>query len=113
MNNKIAPGLLGIGLAALLATGAQAEGDPVAGQWKANTCLGCHGVPTYKNVYPTYYVPKLGGQNAAYIASALKAYRDGSRVHSTMHANAANLSDEDIADIAAFLSGGVEQTASK
>ncbi len=69
----------------------------------AVTCLGCHAIEGYYNVYPTYRVPKLGGQTAKYIESALRAYRDGQRVHDTMHANAADLSDEDIANIAAFV----------
>ena len=65
--------------------------------------MGCHAVKSYFNVYPTYHVPKLGGQGAGYIASALKAYKAGTRAHDTMHANAENLSDQDIADIAAYL----------
>lgn len=80
-----------------------AEGDAAAGAKKAETCLGCHAVSGYYNVYPTYHVPKLGGQSAGYIQSALKAYKAGTRQHSTMHANAENLSDQDMADIAAFL----------
>lgn len=82
---------------------AMAEGDPEAGRLKAETCMGCHAVKGYFNVYPTYHVPKLGGQNAKYVESALKAYKAGTRAHDTMHANAANLSDQDIADIAAYL----------
>ncbi|MGB1885158.1 MAG: c-type cytochrome [Gammaproteobacteria bacterium] len=82
---------------------AHAEGDAGAGRAKAETCMGCHGVESYFNVYPTYHVPKLGGQSAGYIASALKAYKAGERNHETMRANAENLSDQDIADIAAFL----------
>lgn len=81
---------------------AAAEGDAAAGRLAAETCIGCHGVEGYFNVYPSYHVPKIGGQQAGYIAAALKAYRDGSRKHDTMHANAANLSDEVIADIAAY-----------
>jgi cytochrome c553 len=89
----------------LLGTGttAAAEGDPAAGRQKAETCMGCHGVDTYYNVYPTYHVPKLGGQSAAYITSALKAYKEGTREHGTMHANATNLSEQDMADIAAYM----------
>lgn len=81
-----------------------ADGDAARGATIATTCLGCHGVEGYYNTYPTYHVPKLGGQNAKYIESALKAYADGSRAHDTMHANADNLSEQDIADIAAFMS---------
>ncbi len=80
-----------------------AEGNVEAGQKKAETCLGCHGVPHYVNIYPTYHVPKLGGQHEAYLAAALNAYKDGQRSHNTMHANAASLNDQDIADIAAYL----------
>jgi cytochrome c5 len=71
---------------------------------KANTCLGCHGIPGYTTVYPTYRVPKLGGQNAEYIVAALQAYKTGQRDHPTMHAQARILSSKDMADIAAYFS---------
>ena len=89
-----------------LVTGIQSvqAGDPEIGRKKAETCLGCHGIPFHVNVYPTYHVPKIGGQHAEYLISAMKSYRDKQRTHQTMHANAASLSDEDIADIAAYLS---------
>lgn len=88
----------------LLANGpAQAEGDAAAGKVKAYTCTGCHGIPGYNNTYPTYKVPRLGGQNAAYLVAALNAYRSGQRQHATMRAQAQSLSDEDIADISAWL----------
>ncbi len=88
--------LLGLPLTAL------AEGDPTRGEALAYTCTGCHGIPFYKNVYPTYTVPKLGGQNEAYVVAALQAYRSGERKHATMQAQAATLSDQDIEDIAAY-----------
>ena len=91
-----------LGLGTVLSQAAGAAGDPQAGKLKAETCMGCHAVKSYNNVYPTYHVPKLGGQHADYIVSALQGYRDGSRGHQTMHANSANLSDADMADIAAF-----------
>jgi cytochrome c553 len=81
-----------------------AAGDPAAGRIKAETCLGCHAIPNYSNVYPSYHVPKLAGQNADYIVQALKGYQNGARKHSTMHANSSNLSEQDMADIAAFFS---------
>ncbi len=81
---------------------ALSEGDADAGRRKAETCLGCHASPTAQNVYPTYRIPKVGGQHATYVVSALKDYRDGVRPHPTMHANAWSLSDQDIEDIAAF-----------
>lgn len=80
------------------------EGDAQQGRIKAETCLGCHAIPSYTNTYPMYHVPKVGGQNEAYIISALLAYRSGQRAHDTMHGNAQSLSDQDIADIAAFFS---------
>jgi cytochrome c553 len=89
-------------LAMLISSAYAFEGDPVQGRIKAETCLGCHAIPSYTNTYPVYHVPKVGGQNEAYIISALLAYRDGQREHETMHGNAQGLSDQDIADIAAF-----------
>jgi cytochrome c553 len=82
---------------------AMAAGDPEAGREKANTCMGCHGIPGYSNAYPTFRVPKLGGQSPEYLAIALKGYRNGMRPHSTMHAQAESLSDQDIADLSAYL----------
>ncbi|MFA5940001.1 MAG: c-type cytochrome [Sinimarinibacterium sp.] len=90
--------------ATFLAPAAFAEGNTEAGRVKASTCMGCHGIPKYNNAYPTYRVPKLGGQSPAYLDAALKAYKSGERPHGTMHAQAATLSDQDIADVAAFLS---------
>lgn len=100
--NKLA--LMAAASISLLAVTVASAADPAAGAQKAETCLGCHGVPRYVNTYPTYHVPKLGGQHEAYIVAALKAYKEKQRSHETMHANAATLSDEDIADIAAYLS---------
>lgn len=86
------------------ATGAaHAEGDAARGKQLAYTCLGCHAIQDYKNVYPTYSVPMLHGQNAAYIVAALQGYRSGERSHATMHAHAASLSEQDIEDIAAYI----------
>lgn len=82
---------------------AAAVGDPAAGREKAYTCLGCHGVDRYVNVYPSYHVPYIAGQNQEYLIAALKAYRSGERRHGTMQANAGLLSDEDIEDITAWL----------
>ncbi|MBS3786547.1 MAG: cytochrome c [Gammaproteobacteria bacterium] len=79
-----------------------AEGEIEAGRAKAYTCLGCHGVDGYRNAYPSYRVPLLGGQHAAYIADALRAYQTGDRQHPTMRALAATLSEQDIQDIAAY-----------
>ena len=86
-----------------LAASAHAAGDIEAGRIKANTCMGCHGIPNYNNAYPTYRVPLLGGQHPDYIVTALKEYRDGKRPHPTMRAQGAGLADQDIEDIAAYL----------
>ena len=90
-------------LAAVLSLPAAAAGDVVAGRNKADTCVGCHGIPYYTNAVPNYRVPKIGGQQAGYIVAALKAYRSGERSHPTMHAQAASMTDQDMEDIAAFL----------
>ncbi len=81
-------------------------GDPVLGQKKFYTCVGCHGIDDYKNAYPDYSVPRLRHQHAAYIVSALQEYKSGERPHATMHAQASSLSDQDMQDIAAYLQGG-------
>lgn len=96
--------LIAVGICWVLPATAQTEGDPVTGEYKFTTCKGCHGIPGYTNVYPTYHVPKLGGQHAEYIVAALTAYQNGNRQHETMHANAATLNEQDMADIAAYVS---------
>jgi cytochrome c553 len=79
--------------------------DPHHGKEVSYTCLGCHGIEGYKNAYPMYSVPELRGQNAEYLVIALHGYRDGDRAHLTMHSQASELSDQDIADIAVFFAG--------
>ncbi|HVS27643.1 MAG TPA: cytochrome c [Burkholderiales bacterium] len=86
---------------------AHAAGDPAQGQKKNSMCAGCHGIDGWRTVYPEVYsVPKLGGQHAAYIVKALQAYKSGARNHPTMKAIAASLTDQDMADLAAYYSGG-------
>jgi len=79
-------------------------GNPDTGRTLSYTCQGCHGIEGYKNAYPSFKVPKIGGQSADYLANALTEYRTGNRKHPTMQAQAQSFSDQDIADIAAFLS---------
>lgn len=81
-----------------------AKGDARNGKSLAYTCSGCHGIPEYKNAYPSYHVPKIAGQNEAYIVNALNAYAKGERNHPTMSAQAKSFSSQEIADIAAYLS---------
>jgi cytochrome c553 len=90
----------------LLAAPLHAEGDAAAGKNKTAMCAGCHGIAGFHTAYPeTYHVPKLGGQNAGYIVNALKAYKAGDRQHPSMRAIAASLSEQDMADLAAYYSG--------
>ena len=99
-----------------LAAMAQAQasaGDAKRGQAIAYTCNGCHAIPNYKNVYPTYSVPKLHGQRPEYLLAALKAYKSGERSHGTMHSQAYSLSEQDMADAAAYLAGPEVLTVSK
>ena len=86
-------------------------GDAERGRKLAYTCMGCHGIEHYKNAYPKYSVPKLGGQSAAYIAAALAEYRAGGRWHPTMKGQAMSLSDQDRADIGAWFAAFAKKPA--
>ncbi|HET6789108.1 MAG TPA: c-type cytochrome, partial [Aquabacterium sp.] len=78
-------------------------GDPAAAQKKVAMCIGCHGIPGYQASFPEVHkVPMISGQNAKYIAAALLAYQKGDRKHPTMKGIAASLSEQDIADLAAY-----------
>jgi cytochrome c553 len=79
-------------------------GSAERGKQLTYTCQGCHGVTGYKNAYPNYHVPRIGGQTEAFLVNALSEYKKGARKHPTMQAQAESFSDQDIADIAAFLS---------
>ena len=88
-----------------------AAGDYEEGKIKAYTCSGCHGIVDYNNVYPTYHVPRIGGQNPEYLAIALKAFRSGERKHNNMNLQAEGLSDQDIDDISVYLAGQTKEAA--
>ena len=90
---------------------ALAAGDPVKGQSKAAYCYGCHQISGWRNAYPPYAVPKLGGQHPDYIVAALKGYQSGERKHPTMHAVAASLTEEDIANLAAYYGASAAKAA--
>ncbi|HWX68870.1 MAG TPA: c-type cytochrome [Steroidobacteraceae bacterium] len=90
---------------AAAAAPATQPGDPHRGKELSYTCLGCHGIDGYRNAYPDYSVPKLEGQSPEYLVAALHGYRDGDRAHLTMHSQASELSDQDIADIAVSFAG--------
>ena len=69
-----------------------------------DTCLGCHGLPSYTNVYPSYHVPRLAGQHKAYLISALQEYQKGNRQHPTMKLQSKTLSETQIEQAADYFS---------
>ena len=115
--NKLLLSLSALLVASVTAFSAQAEevkGDVKAGQKKNAMCIGCHGIVGYQASFPEIHkVPKISGQGAAYIASALNAYKKGERKHPSMRGIAETLTDQDIADLSAFYaaSGLVEGAA--
>ncbi|GAB4398051.1 MAG: hypothetical protein OHK0048_08410 [Rhodoferax sp.] len=89
--------------AAITVHSAEPVGDAAAGAQKNALCIGCHGIKGYHISFPQVHkVPKISGQSAGYIRAALKAYRSGERKHPSMKTVAAGLSDQDIADLAAY-----------
>lgn len=93
-------------VALMFATPVWADGDPAHGQARAQMCEGCHGIADYRTAYPEVYpVPKIGGQQAGYIVKTLQDYKTGTRKHPTMQGIAATLSDQDMADLAAYYAG--------
>jgi cytochrome c553 len=79
------------------------QGDAERAKGKLSMCIGCHGIPAYRTAFPeVYHVPYIAGQPPGYIANALKAYRSGDRSHPTMRAIAGSMTDQDIADLAAY-----------
>ncbi len=119
MLRRSSVGLATAALALALAAPAMAQspapaGDPAKGREKTQMCEGCHGIPGWRTAFPEVYpVPKLGGQHEAYLTAALKAYRSGDRSHPSMRGIASPLSDEDIANLAAYYARGVTLTAGK
>jgi len=104
--------------AALISPWASAQatpaGDVAKGRQKTQMCTGCHGIEGWRTAFPeVYHVPRIGGQHEGYLVKALQAYRSGERSHPSMRAIAASLSDQDMADLAAFYAQGGVKTASK
>jgi cytochrome c553 len=86
------------------ASSAFAKGDPAKGKIEVYTCHGCHGISGYQSMNPEYHVPRIAGQNEQYIIDALNEYKSGARKFPTMNAQANSLTDQQIEDIAAYLS---------
>lgn len=96
-------------LFALASAPVAAQGDPGAGKQKNAMCAGCHGIAGFRTAYPEVYsVPKLGGQSEVYLVNALKAYKAGDRSHPSMVAIAGSLSEQDMADLAAYYARGAK-----
>ena len=85
----------------------EVERDAKAGKQKAKAiCSGCHGIAGTKTAYPeVFHVPRIGGQNEAYLVAALNAYRSGERYSATMKGLATALTEKDVMDIAAYYAG--------
>jgi cytochrome c553 len=97
---------------AISASAQGVTGDVKAGQSKAEMCIGCHGIPGYQNSFPEVHkVPKISGQSDKYIVASLNAYKKGDRRHPTMRGIAATLTEQDMADLAAFYSAQVSKAA--
>ena len=87
----------------LLSQHAMAEKAKHPGENKVAMCIGCHGIPGYRNAFPeVYLVPKIGGQNKAYLIAALRAYKKGERKHGSMQGIAGGLSEQDMDDVASY-----------
>jgi cytochrome c553 len=110
MRHLITTTALAAALAAAPAAMAQSPaGNAEAGKKKTAMCAGCHGIPGYRTAYPVvYHVPVLGGQTSTYLVNALRAYQTGERSHPSMKGVAKGLSEQDMADLAAYYSGGAK-----
>jgi cytochrome c553 len=106
MKNPVRPLIVLMTLLSMIGLSSSAMAQSAeAGAKKNAMCIGCHGIPGYQASFPEIYkVPMIAGQNAKYIISALTQYKKGDRKHPTMRAIAASLSDQDMADLAAFYS---------
>lgn len=82
------------------------KGNADVGKTKAAMCIGCHGIQGYQASFPEIHkVPMISGQGAKYISNALSAYQKGERKHPTMVGIAVPLSEQDMADLAAYYAG--------
>jgi cytochrome c553 len=106
--NKVLTSLSALVVAFVTTVSAQAQevkGDVFAGEKKNAMCIGCHGINGYHTGFPEVHkVPKISGQSAKYIFQSLQAYKKGERKHPSMRGIADTLSEQDMADLAAFYS---------
>ena len=103
---RISPAFLLLSSLACAQAHAQTTGNAEAAKAKNSMCIGCHGIPMYKTAFPEVYsVPMIAGQSPEYIVKALQAYRIGERSHPSMRGVAKSLSDQDMADVAAYYGG--------
>jgi len=103
--NRALPLLLAVAGSMSAVHAQETKGDAANGAKLNQMCIGCHGIPGYQASFPEVYkVPAISGQNEKYIVAALDAYRKGDRKHPTMHAVAGSLTDQQIADLAAYYS---------
>ena len=94
---------IALGVAGTATAAEPVKGDIESGRQKISMCVGCHGIPGYKASFPEVYaVPMIAGQNEQYIVVALRAYANGERSHPTMNAISGSLSEQDMADLAAY-----------
>jgi cytochrome c553 len=95
--------------AAVQAQAPAPTGSADAAKSKNSMCIGCHGIPGYKTAFPeVHHVPLIAGQHPQYIVKALQAYKAGERTHPSMTGIARSLSDQDMADLAAYYGGGAK-----
>jgi len=91
-----------IGLGLLIAGPASAQGDALAGRKKAEICATCHGLDGLAKIAEA---PNLAGQNEAYLVEQLTSFQSGARNNDMMSIVVKNLSDTDIANLAAYYAG--------
>ena len=96
---------LAVSLVTFAALAQDIKGDAKAGESKNAMCIGCHGIKGYQASFPEVYkVPMISGQSAKYIVSSLNAYKKGERKHPSMRGISETLTDQDMADLAAYYS---------
>lgn len=99
MKKFLAAAVVSLGLASLAQASTLPKGDAAAGQTKAAACGACHGADG-NSMAPTF--PRLAGQNAKYLYKQLQDFKAGRRTDASMMGMVLPLSDQDMADLAAY-----------